>query len=332
MTATSEGSSATVGHSTFIEFEPMESTGVATAGSVATAAVSFEALAAAGYGPMFVDCRFETLSAVGVARSGTVAEAAILFRPLEATGVNRGGSIAYGTGVFQAGIISADGIGPGVSAGQSTFQRLTARAVALVGTAGIGAAEFEPLEASAASQSTNIASGAASFQYLRGYGTGAAIPSEVYRTWVLNTGNEALTEYQNYPFNSLAEFNGTYYGAGPGGVRQLEGVDDLGADIEWSFRTGLLDNKNPQLKRMDEVLLAMRFDGPVRVTVWTDDDLHFDYNVSNFRPGVVHQVRAKPGKGLRSRYYRVGLAGVGNTAAEIGAMQLPMIPLRRRLG
>jgi hypothetical protein len=94
----------------------------------------------------------------------------------------------------------------------------------------------------------------------------------------------------------------------------------------------MLDDKNSMLKRLEEVLLAIRYDGPIRVRVWTDDNSFFDYNLSNYREDVLHQVRAKLGKGARSRFYRIELSGINNTAAEISSMQLPMIPLRRRVG
>lgn len=151
-------------------------------------------------------------------------------------------------------------------------------------------------------------------------------------TWVLNVGNDALTEYQNYDFTGYAYFNGKYYGSGPSGIFELAGTDDAGTDIAWSFSTGLMDGKSPDLKRLEEVLLAMKFDGPVRLRVWTTDDKYFDYNIPSLRPDEIQQVRAKLGKGLRSRYFRVQVSGVGNVAAEIISMQLPMQELRRRVG
>lgn len=153
-----------------------------------------------------------------------------------------------------------------------------------------------------------------------------------HRTWVLNVGNDALTEYQAHDFDGYAYFNGKYYASGPGGIYLLEGADDAGAAIAWSFRTGLLDGKKPGLKRLEEVLLAMKVNGPVRLRVWTTEDSFFEYTIANFRAGDIQQVRAKLGRGLRSRYFRVQVSGVGNVAAEFLSMQLPMQELRRRVG
>ena len=166
------------------------------------------------------------------------------------------------------------------------------------------------------------------------------------RAFALDVAGFALTEYQNYTFNSMANFDGESYGAGPNGIFKLSGEDDNGTDIAWTLRTGFIDGYNPsrtqrgglngtqaaQQKRLEEMLLAMRFDGPVKVRVWTDEENYYDYNVVNYREDVLHVVRAKLGKGLKSRYFRVELTGVNNTSAHVAAISLPMVPLKRRAG
>ena len=152
------------------------------------------------------------------------------------------------------------------------------------------------------------------------------------RAFLMNVGDFALTEYQNYTFNSFVFFDGSYWGAGPDGIYKLTGTTDDGSNIAWSFRTGMLDGKKQGLKRLEEILLSMRFNGPVTLRVWVDDDLWYDYNLANYREDVLHVVRAKLGRGLRSKYFRVEVSGVDNTVAEVSSIDVPMIPLKRRIG
>jgi hypothetical protein len=158
---------------------------------------------------------------------------------------------------------------------------------------------------------------------------GPQVDGAALETWAMNTRNNAVTRYPSYPANSFARYNGTYLIAGPDGLFVVDG--DLEADAVWRVRTGQIDAKRPGLKRLPEVLLSTRYDGPVTVRVWKDEDTYFDYALPNFRPDVLQQVRAKPGKGLRSRYYKVELFGTGGRF-ELDSLQMTMPETTRRVG
>jgi len=44
------------------------------------------------------------------------------------------------------------------------------------------------------------------------------------RTWVLNLRKKGLTEYNNFAFNSYAEYRGTILAAGAAGILKLSAV------------------------------------------------------------------------------------------------------------
>lgn len=319
-------------HTLYSDFEPMSATGAGSAGSVATGSVTFAELNAAGYTPVKVAVSFEAMRGAATGNTGTVARAAVSFKPITDSAAAYSGSLSAGSPALAALRATAYGAERNTAYAAVSFQKARAAAAALNGTVARAATSFEELRASGQALHVVVANGAVTFLPLAGRAISVPVLTDTRRTWVVNAGSEAMSEYQNYGFDSYAEFAGHHYGAGDGGLVRLDGADDRGANIAWSFRTGLLDGKDAMLKRLEEVVLAIRFDGPLRVRIWTDDNSFYDYHVANYRPDVVHQVRARLGKGARSRFYRVEVSGVGNTAAELHSMQLPMIPLQRRIG
>ncbi|MCK5611056.1 hypothetical protein KAR91_54790, partial [Candidatus Pacearchaeota archaeon] len=49
------------------------------------------------------------------------------------------------------------------------------------------------------------------------------------KTSVMNTENNAVTEYSNFDFNSMCEFNGVYLGGNSNGIFQMTGDTDYAA-------------------------------------------------------------------------------------------------------
>lgn len=160
----------------------------------------------------------------------------------------------------------------------------------------------------------------------------SAVLAETYRTHAMNTTVNAVTEYTGFRFNSYAQIDGAYYGAGPDGLVRIDGDNDAGANINWKIRTGQTDDKQIELKRLPEVVMGLRASGPVRVRVYPDDNQFFDYMLPNVNTATIRQHRVKPGKGMRGRYFAVELQGTSNAAIELDSLQLNFKPTTRRLG
>lgn len=163
-------------------------------------------------------------------------------------------------------------------------------------------------------------------------GQASSVLAATYRTHAMNTVINAVTEFTGFRFNSYAQINGAYYGAGPDGLVRLDGTDDAGANIDWKVRTGQIDDRQIGLKRLPEVVMGLRASGPVRVRVYPNDNQFFDYMLPNINTSTIRQHRVKPGKKMKSRYFTVELQGTSNAAMELDSLQLNLTPTTRRLG
>jgi hypothetical protein len=156
--------------------------------------------------------------------------------------------------------------------------------------------------------------------------------SETYRTFVMNTRTGAVTEYQNFAFNSYAKINGKYYGASESGLYELSGDDDAGTNIDWVVKTGQIDNQISYLKRMPEIVVGLRQLGSIRFRVHPDDNTYYDYPMPPYKSGNLYQHRVLIGKGLRSRYFAVEMQAINNSKIELDSLNLGFAKTTRRLG
>jgi hypothetical protein len=124
---------------------------------------------------------------------------------------------------------------------------------------------------------------------------------------VVNESNLALTEFETYPFNSMAEFGGKNFAAGATGIYLLEGSFDDGAITEWEIKPGTLDLVKDGARRyVRYILLACRPSGDAMLVVTTEDGSQYEYAVETV--GETNQeIRVKVGKGLRGRYLDIAL-------------------------
>lgn len=129
-----------------------------------------------------------------------------------------------------------------------------------------------------------------------------------YRAWALNTRRRALTEYDNFNFNSFAQFNGKIVAAGPSGVFELSDQDDdAGTDIAADILTGAQDFGTTFNKRVPRIYSGYSATGPLefRTTVSKDGTRVYllPYNGQN----ALQQRRVPVGRGPKSRYWQFGI-------------------------
>jgi len=67
------------------------------------------------------------------------------------------------------------------------------------------------------------------------------IGADEYQAWVINTDSFGVTQYTNFPFVDLTEYQGQVYGITETGLYKLSGSDDEGTPIEATIRTGDLN-------------------------------------------------------------------------------------------
>lgn len=152
-----------------------------------------------------------------------------------------------------------------------------------------------------------------------------------YTAWTLNE-NAAATEYRNYRYNGLLEFDGRYYGTSDTGLYELDGPTDDGEDIEWSIKTGVMDFLTGKLKRIPDCYIAFAGDNQVVLKVITEDNGRRIESVytATMPPGdALHNGRIKIGRGLSARYWQFALSGKGSF--EFDEMAWRPLVLDRRL-
>lgn len=261
--------------------------------------------------------RLRTYDSTGTAHSGIAAEATL--NSYSATGV----VTAFNSAVGSPSMHKMTGIGYAGYASAPSLRKYSA--IGTVSGAAIGAATLRTYRAQQMSGAPRLRK-----YQVSAYAT--SVVASTYRAHVMNTTNNAVTEYTGFRFNSFAQIAGSYYGAGPDGLYRLDGSTDAGSNINWQARTGQIDDKQVGLKRLPEVVMGLRASGPVRVRVYPDDDRYYDYMLPNVKTTTIRQQRVKVGKGMKARWFAVELQGVANAAMEMDSMQLNMTPTTRRIG
>lgn len=151
-------------------------------------------------------------------------------------------------------------------------------------------------------------------------------PSGQFSTWAMNTRTGAVTEYDNYEFNSFARIGNTYVGASSSGLYKLLGDDDDGAAIIAQLKSGFAQWAQSHFAMFQGVYLGMRGEGTWILKLDTGDGKIFSYqfNSRNQRTTKVHT-----GKGLRARYWAFELIGDG-TDFDLDTIEfVPLIAKRR---
>lgn len=152
-------------------------------------------------------------------------------------------------------------------------------------------------------------------------------------TYSLCLENISVTEYDNYNFFSLCEFNGEILGANSGGIFLLSGDDndDDGAEIESKVVFGLDDFSFDTLKRITGMYFLGDFprDSIQGILVVNGTETIRELVRSRDHNEAF---RCKFPKGLKWRKSQVGFQNVDGKIFELQNLELLISPLSRRIG
>lgn len=152
----------------------------------------------------------------------------------------------------------------------------------------------------------------------------------VYKGWVMNSENFAVTNYGNYKFTDMALINGSYYGVMDDGVYLLEGNTDDGVNIGARLVTAAIEFGTSNIKSITEMYLGFRGDGDVIVTVTSDEDETTYYQL-NTLDTTLHTDRLTGAKGQAGRYWQFELISNDSTKFELDTFELFPIVWGRKL-
>ena len=158
-----------------------------------------------------------------------------------------------------------------------------------------------------------------------------------YMAWVLNTEGRGLTNYTNYPFNSMAKIGSRYYGLHTGGIVRLGGDDDDGEPIAAKVRFGMYDFGDRHLKAFSEVYVGASGGAMLLKVIWVDDatgeKLGAVYRMKARPATAARETRFEPGKGLQAVDWDFELENVDGADFDIHTIQFqPMTKSRRTRG
>jgi hypothetical protein len=154
-------------------------------------------------------------------------------------------------------------------------------------------------------------------------------PGAFMDAWAVNLNNGASTEYRNFPFETMANIGGRYFGASFDGLFELGGDTDAGAPIDAKFDIGRKDFGNKQLKRIEQIYLGITSKGQMMVKV-TAEGASYTYPMREFGEHIQTQ-RVTPGKGLRANYFGFEIGNTAGCDFEITSLNMMVAESARRI-
>lgn len=136
------------------------------------------------------------------------------------------------------------------------------------------------------------------------------ISGEVVTGWVLNTQNNAASEYQGLAFNSLCKLGTRYFGATESGIYEMTGTKDAGLDIATYIQTGLMDFGSSLEKSVPYAYLGCDAEGRVALGVSVSEKAsvrQYWYEITSDNEAV-NNLKVPIGKGLKGRYWKFEIA------------------------
>ena len=157
---------------------------------------------------------------------------------------------------------------------------------------------------------------------------GYVAPSGVFTAWAINTRTTAITEYQNFAFDSLIQFGRKSLGANANGLYELDGDTDAGAPIVADLLSGFMQLGGAHFKAFKAAYFGVRTPGGEFVLkLITGEGATYVYTVTAH---PMRSTRVNFGKGLRHRYFRFELQNIDGADFNLDNVEfIPLVSQRR---
>ncbi len=151
--------------------------------------------------------------------------------------------------------------------------------------------------------------------------------------WVMNTETTAVSWYNSFDFESVAQPPGKALAVGPDGLYELSGDTDAGRPIAAEVVTGFDDFGSPQTKRVDSFYFGYTSPGRLSVTTETYGSGHSPttYFLEQRTASAPRNSRVTPGKGLHGRYWRVTIRNIEGADFEVHDAMVDIAVSTRRV-
>jgi len=142
-----------------------------------------------------------------------------------------------------------------------------------------------------------------------------------YQGFTMNPETYAVTTYDNYPFNSTTNYDGSYLLANTSGLYSMEGDTDEGTYITSKVKTAALDFGSSSLKQCPKVYLGINNDASLILRVSIDGAYTSTYQLDIASDDLSTQI-FDIGKGLKGRYWQFDLQTKNNSSFELDEIEL----------
>ncbi len=150
------------------------------------------------------------------------------------------------------------------------------------------------------------------------------------KSLVTNTRNFAISEYTNFAFNSMCQFNGKYLYARANGIYEGGGNDDNGTQIEASYKTGVIDTYTTEIQRLRDAYLSFRSNGSIQLFSVGEEINARAYFITTSVGSTIHERRVKFERGIKDRHFNFGISNVNGSTLEVDSVKILTEPLRKR--
>lgn len=158
-----------------------------------------------------------------------------------------------------------------------------------------------------------------------------AVVSVTYEAYSVNLTHTAeaptdeVTRYTNYPFDQIVRLGANYYGVATDGLYLLGGKLDNAQPIAYTVKTCIDDFKAKEFKNIASGYFGGRIGPDMKVTVFAGEQGDESYDYSTPRGQGAQNHREKFGRGVKNRYYAIGVSGeeelvLDNIELEINKM------------
>jgi hypothetical protein len=151
---------------------------------------------------------------------------------------------------------------------------------------------------------------------------------------VMNTKNFAVSEYKDYAFNSMTNFNGSSIVAGQNGIYELDDTDTDDTDVDnykirCHVKTGLVDTYQRVVSRMRDAYLTYRGEDDVKLSVRGDKNSNRHYEIirNELNLNLIKIRRVKFERGIKNRHFDFTLANFDGGALEIEKLKIALEPI-----
>lgn len=154
--------------------------------------------------------------------------------------------------------------------------------------------------------------------------------SESWIAFAMNSLHHAVTEYDQYQFNSFARLGDRVLAASDSGLFELAGDDDEGSDIEASAKTGRYNFGSPLRKVATDVYGAYDCDNDMDFRVFHRGST-YSYRMPKKGVDGVVMHKANLGQGLRDNFHQYGFANRAGTNFNISGFTVLVDVLSSRV-